>query len=80
MKASFFITGHYLNTASDIVKRMIEEGHIVGNHTPLILVVDAAQNEIVRKKSDQKDKQQDERQRGSGILRPPLLQGQCDAG
>lgn len=32
VKASFFITGHYLNTASDIVKRMIEEGHIVGNH------------------------------------------------
>ncbi len=33
VKASFFITGHYLNSASDIVKRMIEEGHIVGNHT-----------------------------------------------
>lgn len=33
VKASFFITGHYLNTASDLVKRMIEEGHIVGNHT-----------------------------------------------
>ena len=33
VKAVFFITGHYLNTASDLVKRMIEEGHIVGNHT-----------------------------------------------
>lgn len=33
VKATFFITGHYLNTASDLVKRMIEEGHIVGNHT-----------------------------------------------
>lgn len=33
VKAIFFITGHYLNTAGDIVKRMIEEGHIVGNHT-----------------------------------------------
>lgn len=33
VKATFFITGHYLNTASDIVKRMIEDGHIVGNHT-----------------------------------------------
>ena len=33
VKASFFITGHYLNTAPDLVKRMIEEGHIVGNHT-----------------------------------------------
>ena len=33
VKATFFITGHYLNSAEDIVKRMIEEGHIVGNHT-----------------------------------------------
>lgn len=33
VSATFFITGHYLNTAGDIVKRMIEEGHIVGNHT-----------------------------------------------
>lgn len=33
VKATFFITGHYLNSAQDIVKRMIEEGHIVGNHT-----------------------------------------------
>lgn len=33
VKATFFITGHYLNTAGDLVKRMIEDGHIVGNHT-----------------------------------------------
>lgn len=33
VKAVFFITGHYLNTQSDLVKRMIEEGHTVGNHT-----------------------------------------------
>ena len=32
-KATFFITAHYLNTANDLVKRMIDEGHIVGNHT-----------------------------------------------
>ena len=31
--ATFFITAHYLNTASDLVERMINEGHIVGNHT-----------------------------------------------
>jgi len=29
----FFITGHYLNSATELVKRMIDEGHIVGNHT-----------------------------------------------
>ena len=33
VKATFFITAHYLNTSTDLVKRMIEEGHIVGNHT-----------------------------------------------
>lgn len=33
VKAAFFITGHYLNSASDLVQRMIDEGHIVGNHT-----------------------------------------------
>lgn len=33
VKAVFFITGHYLNTQPDLVKRMLEEGHIVGNHT-----------------------------------------------
>ena len=33
VSATFFITAHYLNTASDLVERMINEGHIVGNHT-----------------------------------------------
>lgn len=32
VKATFFITAHYLNTAHELVQRMIEEGHIVGNH------------------------------------------------
>ncbi len=33
IKATFFITAHYVNTAQDLVERMINEGHIVGNHT-----------------------------------------------
>lgn len=33
VQGTFFITAHYVNTASDILKRMIDEGHIVGNHT-----------------------------------------------
>ncbi len=32
VKATFFITAHYLNTAPELVQRMIDEGHIVGNH------------------------------------------------
>lgn len=33
VKACFFITAHYLNTQPELVQRMINEGHIVGNHT-----------------------------------------------
>ena len=36
--ATFFITAHYLNTAPELVKRMIDEGHIVGNHVPKCLM------------------------------------------
>jgi len=31
--AAFFLAGHYLNSASDLVKKMIENGNIVANHT-----------------------------------------------
>ena len=31
--AAFFVVGNYLETSPDLVKRMVEEGHIVGNHT-----------------------------------------------
>ena len=33
VKATFFITAHYLNTQPELVKQMIDEEHIVGNHT-----------------------------------------------
>lgn len=33
VKATFFVVGHFLETAPDMVKRMVEEGHAVGNHT-----------------------------------------------
>ena len=31
--ATFFVVGHFLESAPDIVKRMVEDGHAVGNHT-----------------------------------------------
>jgi peptidoglycan-N-acetylmuramic acid deacetylase len=31
--ATFFVTGHYLESEPELVKRMAEEGHIVGNHS-----------------------------------------------
>lgn len=32
-KATFFVVGHFLESAPELVKRMSEEGHAVGNHT-----------------------------------------------
>ena len=31
--ATFFVVGHYLESAPELVKRMVSEGHTVGNHT-----------------------------------------------
>ncbi len=31
--ATFFVVGHYLESAPDLIKRMVQEGHTVGNHT-----------------------------------------------
>ena len=33
VNATFFLVGNYLETKPDLVKRMADEGHIVGNHT-----------------------------------------------
>ena len=38
VKATFFLTAHYVNTQEDLVKQMIDEGHIIGNHTPISLM------------------------------------------
>lgn len=38
VKATFFITAHYVNTSSELVRKMIDEGHIIGNHTPKSLM------------------------------------------
>ncbi|WP_017754399.1 delta-lactam-biosynthetic de-N-acetylase [Calidifontibacillus oryziterrae] len=31
--AAFFVTGHYLTKNEDLIKRMVDEGHIIGNHS-----------------------------------------------
>ena len=33
VKANFFVVGHFLETSPDLVRKMVEEGHTVGNHT-----------------------------------------------
>lgn len=31
--AAFFVTGHYVKDQPELIKRMVDEGHIVGNHS-----------------------------------------------
>ena len=33
VSAAFFLVGNYLEKNADLVRRMVDEGHIVGNHT-----------------------------------------------
>lgn len=33
VKACFFITAHYLNSKPELVQKMIQQGHTIGNHT-----------------------------------------------
>lgn len=33
VSATFFVVGNYIETAPELVNRMVDEGHIVGNHT-----------------------------------------------
>src|SRR5699024_12309635 len=31
--ATFFVTGHYVEQEPKLIKRMVEDGHIIGNHS-----------------------------------------------
>lgn len=33
VQATFFLTAHYINSQEDLVREMIEQGHVIGNHT-----------------------------------------------
>ena len=51
ISAVFFVTEHFVRTNPDLVKRMKEEGHLVGNHTSKhkrlpTLSVDSVKNEM----------------------------------
>lgn len=38
VKATFFITAHYVNSQPELVQKMIDEGHIIGNQFPNTLM------------------------------------------
>jgi peptidoglycan-N-acetylmuramic acid deacetylase len=71
--ATFFVTGHYLNTAPDLVKRMVKEGHIVGNHSWHHPDLTQVSNERLQEELESVRKKTEELtgQKGMMYLRPP---------
>lgn len=49
VKAVFFVTGQFVKTDPDILKRMIDEGHIVGNHTVNHKSMPECSDEVIQK-------------------------------
>ena len=49
VKATFFITAHYLNSATNEVEKMINDGHIIGNHTVNHKSMPSINNEMIEK-------------------------------
>lgn len=50
--AAFFVTGPYLKNQTELIERMIAEGHIVGNHTVNHLNLPKQTTETVRQELD----------------------------
>ena len=46
--ATFFLTGPYVRTEHDLIARMLDEGHVVGNHTNKhLIMVDLTVDEVI---------------------------------
>jgi peptidoglycan-N-acetylmuramic acid deacetylase len=58
--AAFFVTGPYLENQQELVKRMIDEGHIVGNHTVNHPNLPKQDNETIKKEIDDLSKKCEE--------------------
>ncbi|HEX6922917.1 MAG TPA: delta-lactam-biosynthetic de-N-acetylase [Bacillales bacterium] len=71
--ATFFVTGHYLKTEPKLVKRMVKEGHIVGNHSWGHPDLTDVSNERLKKEIKQVEEKYTEitGQKDMKYLRPP---------
>jgi peptidoglycan-N-acetylmuramic acid deacetylase len=71
--AAFFVTGHYLLSAEDLVIRMSKEGHIIGNHSWHHPDMTQVTNERLFKELDKVKKKTEEitGKKGMQYLRPP---------
>ncbi|WP_243291651.1 delta-lactam-biosynthetic de-N-acetylase [Bacillus sp. FJAT-47783] len=71
--ATFFVTGHYLDDKPELVKRMVKEGHIVGNHSWSHPDLTKVRDEQVKKELDLVSEKVEKLtgQKGTIYLRPP---------
>lgn len=58
--AAFFVTGPYLEEQTELVGRMIDDGHIIGNHTVNHLNLPKQTDETIRKEYDELNKKCEE--------------------
>ncbi len=58
--AAFFVTGPYLENQQELVKRMVDNGHVVGNHTVNHLNLPKQSVETVQKELDDLNKKCEE--------------------
>jgi peptidoglycan-N-acetylglucosamine deacetylase len=71
--ATFFLIGRYVKQRPDIVRKMVEAGHVVGNHTfthPLLTFKSTA--EIKAELSDTRSALEDAVGKPSNLFRPPF--------
>lgn len=57
VKAAFFVTGSYVEKNPALVKRMVEEGHIVGNHSDTHPSMPSLSNEEIKRELEAVEKQ-----------------------
>jgi len=73
VKAAFFVTGHYLNDQPELIKRMVNEGHIVCNHTDTHpSLPDVSDEQIIKEiQIVEQDFEKITGKKGMKYLRPP---------
>lgn len=52
VKATFFVTGYYLEKNNELIKRMNDDGHIVANHTWNHIDITKSNKELIEKETE----------------------------
>ena len=71
--AAFFVTGPYIENEPELIKRMVEEGHVVGNHTvnhPSM--PDLSEEEITKELTELNKSFAEHTKQNMKFMRPPM--------